>query len=347
MLILREAILMDTIIPYPGPSAGEAFPMKPWPALAPMAKQLRLRGGRDTIFFYDTANGMGAGTGGAAKKPALLLIHGLGDEADSWRRLIPALSAEGYRVLAPDLPGFGRSTAGGRISRAGHTAAALRLLAETGCASPDNPAVLVGSSMGALIAQDAACRQPGLVRGLVLLDGCFPSPAPFNTGLLYLALPFLGKKWYRAFRTNHDGAYQSLFGYYADFQGMDGADRDFLRERVIARVESPSQERAYFASLRSLMGTYLTRSRSFSRRIAAFPGRLLILWGGKDRVLPPDSAGKLRALRPDAAFKIIPAAGHLPHQEQPAQTAGAILRWLTTDMGVTRAPAPGQFCRGS
>jgi pimeloyl-ACP methyl ester carboxylesterase len=182
--------------------------------------------------------------------------------------------------------------------------------------------------MGALIAEDAACGQPGLVRGLVLLDGCFPSPAPFNAGLVSLALPFLGKRWYRAFRTNHEGAYQSLFGYYAKLQGMDGADREFLRERVIARVESPSQERAYFASLRSLMGTYLTGSPAFSRRVAAFPGRILILWGGEDRVLPPDSAAKLRNLRPDTAFKIIPAAGHLPHQEQPAQTADAILRWL-------------------
>jgi pimeloyl-ACP methyl ester carboxylesterase len=182
--------------------------------------------------------------------------------------------------------------------------------------------------MGALIAEGAACEQPGLVRGLVLLDGCFPSPAPFNAGVVYMALPVLGRRWYRAFRANHEGAYQSLVGYYADLPGMAAADRDFLRERVIARVESPGQERAYFASLRSLMGTYLTGSRSFSRRIAAFPGRLLILWGEEDRILPADSAKALRDLRPDAVFKIIPGAGHLPHQEKPDRTAEAILRWL-------------------
>jgi pimeloyl-ACP methyl ester carboxylesterase len=67
---------------------------------------------------------------------------------------------------------------------------------------------------------------------------------------------------------------------------------------------------------------------AFTRGLTAFSGKLLILWGDQDHVLPVDSASCLRKLRPDAAFTLIPAAGHLPHQENPAETAKAIIQWL-------------------
>jgi pimeloyl-ACP methyl ester carboxylesterase len=264
------------------------------------------------------------------------LIHGLGDEADSWRHLIPLLGGV-FRVLAPDLPGFGRSGVSGRINLKRHIAAVLALLEETG------PAVLAGSSMGATVVEGVAIARPGLVRALVFLDGCTPMDTPIDTGLLFMALPFVGKKWYRAFRTNHEGAWQSLFGYYADIMGLPEADRRFLRERVIARVESSAQERAYFASLRSLLWAAVLMKGRFSRFIARFSGKLLILWGAEDRVLPPESARIVRALRPDSVFRLIPGAGHLPHQEKPAETAAAILQFYDSlRMRGTRLPQEDQ-----
>jgi pimeloyl-ACP methyl ester carboxylesterase len=139
-----------------------------------------------------------------------------------------------------------------------------------------------------------------------------------------MALPFLGKRWYRAFRTNHEGAWQSLFGYYADIQGLPEADRQFLRERVIARVESPTQERAYFASLRSLIWARAFLSGRFARFMAGFPGKIRILWGAEDKVLPPEAARTIREQRHDAVFSLIEGAGHLPQQEKPAPVAAAI-----------------------
>jgi pimeloyl-ACP methyl ester carboxylesterase len=286
-----------------------------WPSLAPFARTLHIRGEEETLFYYDT------GYGGS--KPVLLLIHGLGDEADSWRHLIPRLQDE-FRVLAMDLPGFGRSAAPGRISLRRHVQAALLLLDEAQV-TPACPAVLAGSSMGAAVAEKAAFTRPGLVRALILLDGCMPSAAPLSLRLLFTALPVLGKRKYRAYRGDHEAAYCSLFPYYEDLPGMGGEDRRFLRERVAARVESPLQERAYFASLRSMIWTSLWGSASFARGFASFPGKTLILWGDRDRIMPPDSARILRELRPDAAFRIIPASGHLPHQENPGAVAEAVL----------------------
>jgi pimeloyl-ACP methyl ester carboxylesterase len=182
--------------------------------------------------------------------------------------------------------------------------------------------------MGATLVEGAAMERPDLVRGLILIDGCLPSSVNLKRSFLLMALPFLGKTWYRAFRTNREGAYRSLFGYYADLEGMDAADREFLRERVMDRVESQTQERAYFASLRSMLWANGVLKGRFTRVIADFPGKLLLIWGEADRVFPPESARAIRDLRPGAAWSLIAGAGHLPHQEKPGETARAILDFL-------------------
>jgi pimeloyl-ACP methyl ester carboxylesterase len=296
-----------------------------------MEKLLELRG-RETLFYYAAGGGPVREPG--AGKPLVVLVHGLGDEADSWRGLIPLLG-ERCRVLAPDLPGFGRSAAPGSIGVKRHVRALVRLLEEEG-AGRENPAVLAGNSMGALIAEETAVSRPDLAKALILIDGCFPLAAKPDRGLLFLCLPFLGKRWYRRFRRDHDAAYRSLFPYYADFEAMGEAERRFLRERVIERVESASQERAYFASLRSMMRSSLASGRRYLEKLGLFlrgsagdaSKKLLMIWGEKDRITPQASAKLLREAFPEAAFTVIKGAGHLPHQEKPAETAAAILRFL-------------------
>ncbi|MDR2716660.1 MAG: alpha/beta hydrolase [Treponema sp.] len=296
--------------------------MNPWPSLAPYGKTLSLSGGE--LFYYDSGNS-------AAVKPTVLLIHGLGDEADTWRHIFPLLSGAGYRVIAPDLPGFGRSWWKGRISMRGHCRAVMRLMIMTGAASAENPAVLAGSSLGAGIAEMIAGKRPNLVKGLILLDGCFPFPYKIDRGLFLLGLPFIGKGWYRSFRSDHEAAWKSLYPYYGNLDGMSGADKEFLRERVIARVESPHQERGYFATLRSMNVFVPFGRRAVTRMMQTFPGKILILWGEKDRVFSPKKTALFRSLRPDADFTLIAGAGHLPHQEKPDVCAAEILRFLQGD----------------
>jgi pimeloyl-ACP methyl ester carboxylesterase len=269
------------------------------------------------LFYYDNN----------INKPTIVLIHGLGDEADTWRHIFPLLSGAGYRVIAPDLPGFGRSNWKGRISVRGHCSAVLRLLAETEAASAQQPAALVGSSLGAGIAEMAASQRPDLVKALILIDGCLPFSRR-GSGLFLLGMPVIGTSWYRSFRSNHEAAWKSLYPYYGDLDGMSAADKDFLRERVIARVESANQERGYFATLRSMNAFPLFGERTLTREIKTFSGKIAVLWGEKDVVFPPKRAAAFRSLRPDARFTQINGAGHLPHQEKPDATAAEIIRFL-------------------
>jgi pimeloyl-ACP methyl ester carboxylesterase len=266
------------------PFIDSKTPMKPWPALGCYAKTLSMGKGRGRLFFYDTEKS------DSPEKPSVILIHGLGDEADTWRHIIGPLSNAGFRVLALDLPGFGRSEVSGSVNLARHGDAVIEVLEAAGLSQ----AVLVGNSMGGAVAQTTAQRRPDLVKALILIDGGLPLKTSGSAATVIGALPIIGPRWYRALRQDPGGAYASLFGFYADFDGLPQADKDFLRERVMARVESPSQERAYFSSLRSMIGANITGIKTFAKNLADFPGRVLMIWGESDPIFPPASTEPLR-----------------------------------------------------
>ena len=295
-----------------------------WPSIAACGNTLSLLGGK--IFFYDSWRGLHSPKQEPdEQKPVLVFVHGLGDEADTWRHILPILSEKGYRCIAPDLPGFGRSQWRGRISISRHANAVIRLMTECGVS---RPAVLIGSSMGCGVAEVVAFRRPDLVQAVILIDGCFPLHGSVSKGLLLLGLPFIGKRWYRSFRKNHEAAWKSLYPYYHGLDAMSDDDKKFLRERVIARVESGNQERGYFASLRNITVNFMFGRASFSRKLKKIKGKLLLLWGEHDHIMPVKKTALFRELRPDAQLKTIAGAGHLPHQEKPKETAETVLAFL-------------------
>jgi pimeloyl-ACP methyl ester carboxylesterase len=286
--------------------------MRPYPTLLDQVKWLTINK-RDSIFYYDSG----------AAKPPVILIHGLGDEADSWRRLIPLLNGA-CRTLAPDLPGFGRSKGGGIITINRHIKAIASLLKMIG------PAALAGNSLGGVIAQAVAAEKPSLVKALILIDGGAPLVAAGGAlSLLGKALPFYGPYWYRQFRKNHDAAYHSLFGYYHNLKSLPEDDRAFLRKRVIERVESVEQEKAYFATMRSMIWYNMTKTAFLTKALADYKGKVSLVWGENDAILPPKTAEVIRSIRKDASFLLIPNAGHLPQQENPAAVAAAVIKSVT------------------
>ncbi|HEX7311708.1 MAG TPA: alpha/beta fold hydrolase [Gaiellaceae bacterium] len=100
----------------------------------------------------------------AGSGPAVALVHGLGGAASNWTLVAPAL-ARRCRVLVPELPGHGGS------SPLPAPMETLDPFADRLVAVLDDPAVLVGHSLGAVVALRAAARHPDAVRGLVLA-GC-------------------------------------------------------------------------------------------------------------------------------------------------------------------------------
>ena len=290
---------------------GRDAPIVPFmripPALNVYARVLTLASSGEYLFCYDA---------GARSAPGMLLVHGLGDEADTWRRVLPSL-AERYRVVAPDLPGFGRSPLPSRVRLTPRylTGILKELVQSLGMEG----VVLVGSSLGAALCQLIALAEPRLVSRLILVDGGLLERARLDAGMLFGLVPGVGERRYRRLASDLDAAYASLRPYYANLAALPAAERDFLRERVGERVASLSQMRAYFSLFRSLVRWILFKGRFLSRRARRLDIPTLYVWGAQDRIAPVETGRATHAHHPGSQLAIIPDAGHLPHQETPQE----------------------------
>ena len=293
-------------------------PMQPAAGLEKYAKKVLLPDKGFSLHIFEV---------GKENAPVLLLIHGLGDEADSWRHAIFPL-ADGHRVIAIDLPGFGRSDNQTEPYTTGfYTSSILSLMDALSIAS----AVLVGSSMGGMISHRIALEHPKRVDGLVLVDGSLVLKEQSGVGdVLLFAVPLLGEWRYNRLRRNPDEAYQTLRGYYADLDNLPEADRAFLYQRVNERVWSDSQRDAYLSTIRQMVrSTILRPKKDIDKRIKADQIPLLIIWGEQDFIMPIANGQALARMRPTAKFICIPGAGHLPHQEKPSLFLDALRPFLT------------------
>lgn len=189
-------------------------------------------------------------------------------------------------------------------------------------------AVLVGSSLGASLAQLVAMRGRVPALGLVLMDGGLPAAPGSGEGMAASVLPFIGEARYRSLRGRPEAAYASLGPYYADLGALDETDRAFLARRVVERVESEVQLASYFSLLRSLVLEAGLSSRAYASFMARTSLPILILWGELDRILAPASARLLCGRAKAAVQLVLAGAGHLPQQERPQATARPILDFL-------------------
>jgi pimeloyl-ACP methyl ester carboxylesterase len=272
------------------------------------------------LHTYDSSTGVG---------PPLVLIHGLGDEADTWRHVFLPL-AERRRVIALDLPGFGRSDRPRHAYTLAFFAQTIVALLKT---LAIERAVLVGSSMGAAVALRLALARPGLVDRLALLDGSLPLDTSRPSSRLALMLaPGVGEAIYTRLRRSQDEAYATLQPYYADLDSLPAEDRAFLRERVWARVWSNGQRRAFFSTLRWL-AVDGTRAAEFRERLTRLTVPAQLIWGEADAIVPRAVGDALAALLPLARLDLIPGCGHLPQQERPAELIGLLDEALVRRIG--------------
>ncbi len=272
----------------------------PYPSLELYAQQL---GG---LFYFDAKIGT----------RTVLLIHGNGDEADTWRHLFVPLAAQ-YRILAIDLPGFGRSqTQITTIEGFANSINTLLTTLQLGVVD------IIGSSLGAVVAATLAVQHPTRVRSLCLISGASPALGNLaaTPGLLPLLEVGTGELFYNGLRgAGQEAAFQTLQPYYANLMAMPAADLEFLRTRVWQRVCSDTQRDAFFAALRSLFAPAAPLEITQPTQL---------IWGEQDTIVPRQYANKILEQIPHSQLSIIAGAGHLPHQEQPKATLEIIKQWL-------------------
>lgn len=269
-----------------------------------------LNAGGVQLHIYDSGQGL---------SPTFVLVHGLGDEADSWRKVFPLLMAQG-RVVALDLPGFGRSAHPRRAYTLDFYAQTIEALIQT--LNLKQP-VLVGNSLGAGISLRIATRNPDLLGRLVLVDGP-PIKARISKPQLMFLTPFVGERIYNSLRQSQDAAYATLRPYYFKLENLPAQDRAFLRERVWDRVWSDDQRRAFFSTYRWLAWEGL-KGHPNPAKLAQIKVPTQIIWGDHDHIIPLESAKALQSLIPGSKLSLIKDCGHLPQQEQPQEFVRVLL----------------------
>lgn len=290
--------------------------MEPFPTLAGYAKNVKLETSGLNIFCFEA---------GKEHDKSILLIHGLGDEADTWRHIIQPL-AERFHVIALDLPGFGRSDK----PKVKYTP---YFFMETILALLDSlsikKAILMGSSLGAIFAHELAITHTDRVDALVLVDGGLLQNKPMGDwSFRLMMLPLLGEWFYTRLRKDPQAAFNSLGNVYSDLAGLSETDREFLFTRVNKRVWSDGQRRAYFSTLRKLMPWTRDLQPYLPSKLYYLKTPTLVIRGEHDPLFPEANAQGIANVQLDAQFITISSSGHLPHQEHPQLFLEAVIPWL-------------------
>ena len=262
--------------------------------------------------------------GDEASGPTHLLVHAMGTGAWSWMDVIGPLSARGL-VIAPDLPGSGRSRPLRR--GAGDTFAAARFLDDFTSALGIGPMVVHGHSMGGLVAGVFAGTVPDRVLRLVLTSAPLPGlpdPPPFPAAwrigfavarpvadvLVGVGLRLKAGAWRRAVLDDDP----SRLG--PEVSRMSPELRSLAAEevgRLVLRWRTEGAVDAGIAVLRALtVDEALTRAA-----LASVSVPTLSLWGADDQVIPRRLISELESAHPSWSSRTIDGIGHLLPWEAP------------------------------
>jgi pimeloyl-ACP methyl ester carboxylesterase len=269
--------------------------------------------------------------GGPDDAPTVVLVHGLGGSHLNWDLFAPLLR-EHARVLALDLPGFGRSEPGGRRTTVHDNVKVLdRFLTEVA----GTPAVLVGNSMGGMISILQTAAAPQTVNGLVLLDAAVPGPRRALDPLVAVtfavyAIPLVGER-FLALRRRRSTPLRQV----RDMLRLCGVDPDAMPSHTIdrsltlieQRQDVPAMDKAFLSAARSLL-RLLVDTRSYRLAMASIRVPVLMVQGDEDRLVPVSAARDIAGRHPDWRYLELPGVGHVPQLQVPEELAKDVLAWL-------------------
>ena len=260
----------------------------------------------------------------AGSGPALLLIHGVGDNSTTWNSVHVKL-AQRFTVIAPDLLGHGESDK----PRADYSLAAFANgMRDLLTALSIDRVTLVGHSLGGGIAAQFVYQYPHMVERLVLVSSGGVTE-DVSIALRMAALP-MGSEALAALRLPGvlsalqlaGRAAQTVFG--STKYGRDLPDG----LRLLGRLADPAALSAFSRTLRSVVdgrGQFVTMlDRSYL--MPSVPKQ--IIWGEDDIVIPVSHARLAHAAMPDSRLKIFEGSGHLPFRDHPDQFVEVIERFI-------------------
>ncbi len=234
---------------------------------------------------------------------AVVLVHGLGGEAEDWRKLAPYLAKAGFRVYLPDLPGYGRSERPADFSYSirDEAGAVVGFLDALGLKQVD----LGGWSMGGWIVQFVAAKHPQRVKRLMLFDaaGIDEQPA-WDTRLFTPATP-----------AELDQLEALLMPHPSKIPGF--VARDILRV---------SNNHAWV--IHRAVASMLTGKDTTDNLLPELKMPVLIVWGSVDKITPLSQGEKIHQLVPQSQLDVFPGCGHLAPGQCTAQIGPKVVEFV-------------------
>jgi 3-oxoadipate enol-lactonase len=244
----------------------------------------------DRLFANGTVSAAQSGEG-----PPLFLFHSLLSDRASFDAIVPALS-RAFRVIVPELPGFGHSQA---VSD-GLAAVADRMAEAVRDAAAGEAAIVLGNGYGGFVALQMAIRHPGIATKLVLADCGAAFSEPGRQAFRNMAAA-AGAKGLSAIT---DVAMKRLFA-----ENFQEQHPDLMRDRREAFLRTdPDVFRAACDALAML---------DLRPEIAKVKVPVLVLVGEHDEATPPPMSHELAALLPQAHLEIISGCAHVPQLQAP------------------------------
>jgi len=254
--------------------------------------------------------------GGPENGKIVVLVHGFSVPYFIWDPTFDFLTRAGFRVLRYDLYGRGLSDRPKLRYDIDLFCKQLRDLMDI--LGLDAPAILVGLSMGGLVAATFSARHPRRVSRLVLIDPAGARPVTLPMGIRAVRLPGIGELVLGLF-----GSVVLIKGIASDLFGPDLVAEFQNKYRV--QMKFKGFRRALLSTMRNGM---LDDSAYVYQRLgqAGFP--ILLVWGENDHTVPFEQSIVLRELVPNVNFHPVSGCGHIPHYEKPEIVNPVLLSFM-------------------
>ena len=251
--------------------------------------------------------------------PVVALLHGSGPGTSGWSAFTlhrPALSDAGFRLITPDLPGWGRSE--GVVCKEDRSQFNARALhAVLDAAGVHEPVHLVGTSMGAHSAVAFALQWPERTARIVLTSGGTGGRSSFHP-----AMPE-GVRAMLDFYQQPTAARMRRFLECVVFD-PGALTQEMVQQKLEAATSSPQHLENFVESLRQ----YPNQFGDVTHRLAEITSPTLVIWGSEDRVVPLDIGLQIAQRIPGADLHVLGRCGHVPHLERPHDFIHLLTRFL-------------------
>jgi haloalkane dehalogenase len=265
------------------------------------------------------------------KAPAILLLHGFGAALGHWRGNYAALSAH-HQVYALDLLGFGNSE---KPPTFYGTSVWVEQIFDFWRTFIQRPIIIVGNSLGALVALMATHLHPEMSMGIVTislpdlneLEELVPKPIrPLKRSLESIVGSFLARPLFYIVRRPQSIRFV--------LENIAYGDRTQVDDQLVQIIAQPAQDLKavkafYYLNISMNQSDNLSGSLPTNKEaISQLKVPMLILWGVKDRIIPPAFGRKLVKYSPLVQLVEFPSLGHCPQDEAPSLVNGEILQWI-------------------